>query len=336
MPRRELRQDVTTGDWVLFAPERAARPSEIHGAARASVHEDSRSCPFCPGNEHLTPPELERVPGGDADPARWAARVVPNRFPALASEHAAATRAAHPWFPRRHAVGAHEVVIETPKHDLRLTEMSDDELGLLFEVYQRRYHVLRSTPGVRAVLIFRNHGPAAGTSIVHPHSQIIATPVETPLLRRRYPVARDHYEDHGTCLYCDLRDEERRAGDRVLFEREDFVALLPFASRWPYEVWVLPCTHRPSFGDASDDELIAAARALRRALRMLRTALGDPAFNYVIHSSPVNEEEQPFFIWHIQVVPRLAVPAGFELGSGMMINTALPEQAAELLRAQKR
>lgn len=328
----ELRQDVTTRDWVVLAPERAARPHETRGAGLPASEGAPPDCPFCPGNESLTPPELDRIPAAEPTAQHWSARVVSNRHPAFRPDPPAEPEEQDRWFRRRPAVGAHEVVIETPRHAAHPAEASESELTALLQLYQRRYHVLRASRGVEVVVPFKNHGAAAGASIEHSHSQIIAGPVESPLMRRRYEVAREHYRDRGRCLYCDLRDAERAAGDRILFDTERFTAFLPFASRWPGEVWILPRAHRSSFGDASDEELAAAARALRRALRMLRTAMEDPPFNYVLHSAPLREERQPFFVWHIQLVPRRTTPAGFELGSGMMINTVRPEDAAQALR----
>lgn len=328
----ELREDLATKDWVVFATERARRPHDFRrakaGAEEAVEH--AADCPFCPGNESLTPGETERLllPGS----SQWNVRVVANRFPAFVpdGDPHRSVRADH--FRSMRATGAHEVVIETPHHGRAIPDLSDAEITLVFAAYQRRYHALRRLPGMEVVIIFKNYGEAAGTSLTHPHSQIVAAPVETPAVRRKYQVARDHYEEWGTCLYCDLRDWERAAAERVVFETSHFIAVHPYASRWPFETWILPLQHTPSFGSAAPDQLAEAALATRRILRVLRGALGDPPFNYVVHTAPAGDEERPYFLWHIQIVPRLTVAAGFEMGSGMYINTALPEETAAFLR----
>lgn len=327
----ELREDLTTKDWVVLATERARRPHDFRRVEpRAAAVDYAADCPFCPGNESQTPGEIERLRLAGSN--QWSLRVVPNRFPAFVRD-GDPHRAVHAdHFRSMHATGAHEVIIETPHHGRALPDLSDAEIALVFEGYQRRYGALRSLPGMEVVIIFKNYGEAAGTSLMHPHSQIIAAPVATPAVRRKYEVARDHYEEWGTCLYCDVRDWERAAGDRVIFETSHFIAIHPYASRWPFETWILPLQHTPSFGSATPDQLAEAALATRRILRLLRAALGDPPFNYVVHTAPVGDEERPYFLWHIQIVPRLTVAAGFEMGSGMYINTALPEQTAAFLR----
>jgi len=328
----ELRQDPTTKDWVVFATERAKRPQEFSETEDAATEDPEGPCPFCPGNEHLTPAEIDRLTIPNREGAPWTVRVVPNRFAALSPGDRPERRQIGPGFRRMAGIGAHEVVIESPDHRRHLADMTASEVRLLFEAYQRRYRALRRLPSVEAVVIFKNHGRRAGTSLRHPHSQIVASPVATPLLRRRYEIARAHYEDSGTCLYCELRDAESRSGERVLFEEEGSVAFHPYASRWPFETWIVPRSHLPSFGLATDVEVEDAAAATRRALELLRRALGDFPFNYAVHSAPVREEHQPFFVWHVQIVPRLTTPAGFELGSGMWINPSLPEETAAFLR----
>lgn len=328
----ELREDLTTKDWVVFATERAKRPHDFRKAVpeNSGVDHDAR-CPFCPGNEAQTSEEVDRLPltGGSGD---WGTRVIRNRFPAFVPDGDPTRRLSAGHFRRMTAVGAHEVIIETPHHTRPIADMSDEDVTRIFEAYQRRYRTLRRFPGVQVVVIFKNYGEEAGTSLLHPHSQIIAAPVETPIVRRKYQVARDHYEEYGTCLYCDVRDWERTAGERVIFETAHFIAVHPYASRWPFETWILPLRHTPSLGAASAPQLREAALATRRVLWLLRASVGDAPFNYVVHTAPVADEDRPYFLWHIQIVPRLTVAAGFEMGSGMYINVALPEETAAALR----
>ena len=202
----------------------------------------------------------------------------------------------------------------------------------VLEAYRARYRALTSeTKGV--ILLFRNHGPGAGTSLDHPHSQIVATSVVPIQVRHRFEVAMQHYNDLGTCLYLDILDRELRDGRRIVLETEEFVAFQPFASAVAHETWIMPRWHQASFGDATDAALDALAPALRSVLHGLSNALGDPDYNAIVYSAPVGDEQREYFIWHIRIVPRLATPAGFELGTGIAVNPTCPEATALLLRA---
>jgi UDPglucose--hexose-1-phosphate uridylyltransferase len=202
----------------------------------------------------------------------------------------------------------------------------------VIRVCQLRYNVLKADSHVKLIIIFKNKGAVAGTSLAHPHSQIVATPVEPPLARRRYNVARTYYAGCGRCLYCDILEKERSDGRRVVMETEHFLAFHPFASRWPFETWILPKQHRSSFGDASSEELQELAPVLLSVLQALQTKLGDPDYNFVVHSAPTRDSVRPYFQWHVQIVPRLTTAAGFEIGSGMYINTTIPEETAAFIR----
>jgi UDPglucose--hexose-1-phosphate uridylyltransferase len=333
----ELREDLTTRDWAVFATERARRPDDFRKQKSIDVARDREAdCPFCPGNEDRTPAETMRLRLAGTAVHAWDVRVVPNRFAALAPAGRPQRTLHDGHFRSMPGTGMHEVIVEMRDHARRMPDMADDEVTLVFDAYQQRYRALRDLPGVQMIVPFRNYGEEAGTSLVHPHSQIIASPVETPVARRKYQVAREHYQETGTCLYCDLRDWECSAAKRVLFETGHFTVIHPYASRWPFETWILPLRHTPSFGAASRPQLEDAALATRRCLRLLRDALGDPPFNYVVHTAPVADEDRPYFLWHIQIIPRLTIAAGFEMGSGMYINVALPEETASFLRELER
>ena len=327
----ELRRDPTTLEWVIIAHERAIRPHQlVQKNAEPPAVEFDDDCPFCPGHEHMTPPEVlsQALPGSERP---WDVRVVPNRYPALRPD-APFEEGGDEFFPRFSGAGAHEVVIDTPFHNRELPMMTDREVEEVLRVYQQRYNVLKTDPRVKLVIIFKNKGAVAGTSLAHPHSQIVATPVEPPLVRRRYNVARTYYAGCGRCLYCDILEKERADGRRVVMETERFVAFHPFASRWPFETWILPKEHRSSFADATAEELRDLAPLLRSVLGTLRQKLGDPHYNLVVHSAPTSDSVKPYYQWHLQIVPRLTTAAGFEIGSGMHINTALPEETAAFIR----
>lgn len=322
-----LRRDPTTGEWVVLAPGRAARPHAATAADRPFRPPHEPGCPFCPGNEDRTPPEICRSPEGH----NWEQRVFPNLFPAL--ERGASTDRTGPEaFREMPGVGAHEVVVETPLHDERMDEMDPGRIESILRIWRRRHTELRADPDVAEVAVFRNFGPRAGTSIIHAHSQILATPVSPPEARRRYAVATAYFDDTGRCVYEDLRDAELEAAERVVAAGEAFVAYAPFASRHPYETWIVPRERQTSFGAVADRDVPELARTLSGVLRALREAAADPDYNLVLRSAPAHEETKPFFLWHLQVLPRTTTPAGFELGSGMAINPLPPEQAAAAMR----
>lgn len=316
----ELRRDPISGDWVAFAPERSRRPHDRETGAGRPV------CPFCPGNEHMTPPEIERVSGGDS--GSWLIRVVENRYSAFRPDQERSRTGPDPsGFARRPARGAQEVVIESPDHTAAFSAYPPEHVARVFRVYQRRLRALSARPGVSTVTIFRNYGGAAGTSLAHPHSQIIASNAEPSTCRL------DRTALGEGCPYCSMLDTERKAGQRVLLESDGFVTVLPFASRWPFEVWILPVVHRQSIAQAGETEVRAVAAATQRALEALRSSLDDPPYNFVIHTMRDNEAPNNAFHWHVRITPRLGVPGGFELATGIMINSVLPEQAADALRA---
>lgn len=227
--------------------------------------------------------------------------------------------------------GAHEVVIEGPRHTGDLATVDLDLVRDVLDAYRTRYRVLRSA-GAAVILVFRNHGPSAGTSLAHPHSQIVAAPVVPYQIRHRFEVAMQYFDDLGACLYRDILSRELADGRRIVFENDTFVAFQPFAAGVPFETWIMPRYHQASFGEISDEILDALAPALQTVLHGLRVALNDPDYNYVINSAPPGEENHEYFVWHLRIVPRLATPAGFELGSGMRINPSSPELTAATLR----
>lgn len=330
-----IRQDPTTKEWVIIAAERMRRPHESNqrGDARAPAKEPGW-CPFCPGQEAATPEEVFRIPASEG--AGWAVRVTANKYPALGEAGGLDRRESGPLFREMDGVGVHEVIIETPDHDRTLPLMTDHEVADVLIAYQARYRTLREDPRLKYIIIFKNHGEAAGTSLAHPHSQLVATPVPPMLLRRKYEVATAHYDDTGRCLYCDVAEEERRAKSRVVLETDRFLVFHPFASRVPFETWIAPKRHQPSFAQVSAEDLRELAPVLRRTLRALHDRLGNPDFNFIVHSAPIEDENKDYYLWHIQILPRLTAIAGFELGSGIYITTMLPEESAAVMREYDR
>lgn len=332
-----LRFDPTTSDWVIFAPSRARRPHELKragGKTDEAPAAPGKICPFCPGNEQLTPPEIFAVRGGTRpNGTGWQVRVVPNMFPALRiEEDARSLEEQDSFFRYRGGCGAHEVIIESPEHDRFLGHQSIDQIELLLRTLQARYLDLLRDQRFKAIVLFKNHGEEAGTSLKHPHCQLIATPVVPRQVRLKQAIAADYYDLMGRCLYSVLREEELAAGRRVLTVNRDYVAVLPFASHVPFEIWILPRTQQASFGGVEPVRLRSLAELLKSVLLKLFIGLDNPDFNLMIDTVPRGGENQEYFLWHIQILPRLTTPAGFELGSGMSINTVLPEEAADYLR----
>ncbi len=324
-----IRQDPTTREWVIVAPERARRPHAPSPAPVAPSAPDP-TCPFCPGHEASTPAGVLRLPGPGG--SGWAVRVIPNKFGALAPEGEPVRREHGPLFRELDGVGHHEVIVETPRHEPAMHAMTDAEVELVLRAYQARHRTLREDPRVRYIVVFKNQGLRAGTSLVHPHSQLVATPVPPARARRAHEVAAAHWDDTGRCLYADLVEAEREAKDRMVLETDRFVVFHPYASRVPYETWIAPKRHEASFAHVAAVDLPALARVLRRTLAALHAALGEHDFNYILHSAPLEDAARRYYLWHIQILPRLATIAGFELGSGMFITTMAPEESAAVVR----
>ncbi len=329
-----LRYDITTNDWVIFAPARARRPEDLRLPAEPPASpEPPPRCPFCPGNEDLTPNEIYALRDGSApDRPGWRVRVIPNRFPALRIEESANRFQEGLLFRTMGSCGAHEVIIESPQHDTVLGDQPIAQIETLVRTLQLRHADLMRDVRFQTIMIFKNHGAAAGTSLRHPHWQLIATPVVPHMLRIKYDIATQYFDQFGSCLYCDLLREELAAGRRVVGENDHFGAVLPYASRVPFEIWILPKSHLTSFSLMDSALVKPLAEMLKLVLRKLHSGLNNPAFNITINSTPRGDEEKEYFLWHMEILPRLSMPAGFELGSGMWINTVLPEDATDYLR----
>ncbi len=332
----EFRQDLATKEWIIIAAERGKRPREFVHARPISeeLPAHSTDCPFCPGQERLTPNPILTIPPG-TEHGGWQVRVVPNKFPALVpnptEECEACSTHLGPYL-RRDGIGHHEVVIETPLHNHDLPTLSPVEMELVVQTYFERYHTLIRYPSTGMVVIFRNHGPMAGTSIIHPHSQIVASSVVPFHVRNKLYEGQRYYDMYNRCVYCVMMEYERQEGKRVVMENEHFLVIAPYASSVPYEMWLLPRHHRPTFGAAEPDELRDLAQSLQDLLARLWRLLGDPDYNFVIDTAPEQMDHVPFYHWHLEIYPKLTTPAGFEIGSGIGINVVEPEQAAARLR----
>lgn len=328
----EYRQNMATKEWVILAPERSGRPEEfIQSAVRDSQVATRRpDCPFCPGNENQT----EASTFVDPSSGDWDVRVVPNKFAALRQD-LSPLRSEVGAFLSAQGFGIAEVVIEHPQHSQTIATMALSEVRTVLKAYRNRQTVMSQDPRINLVTIFRNHGTKAGTSLEHPHSQIIATPIVPPHVRYPMEQAVMHYDQHGTCVYCEMVAEEIRQKERVIWETDRFVAFCPFAAKSPYECRIYPKSHLPSFILNSDEDLTELAEILRDVLAKLYYGLGNPDYNYVIRSAPVGDHDTRHLHWYMVIVPRISTAAGFEIGSGIYINTVSPEESARFLREVK-
>ncbi len=331
----ELRLDPVTNKWVVLAEGRARRPKdhvEIGHIQRDKPARDEK-CPFCPGNEGATPPEVFafRPEGSDANRPGWRVRGVPNMYPAL-TWGACAEPTTSGLFTWRPATGVHEVIIETPLHNSDIPLMQREEMADVVRAYRQRHVALSSLAGMRYVLVFRNHGKEAGASLDHPHSQVAAVPIVPPVVLEEVDGAGRYYGATRRCVFCDMVNQELEAGARIVLDSPRFVALEPYASRVPYETWIIPRAHVPSFAEIDDRTCEDLAATISETLSALSAGLDDPPYNWVIHSAPIGEACDRFYHWHLEIFPKLTVAAGFEVGMGLYINVVAPEAAAGLLR----
>ena len=324
----ELRLNLITRQWVIIATERAKRPEEFRKVkVKKNLPEYLDSCPFCPGNEERTPEEIMRIPSGDS----WKIRVTPNKFAALSPE----IRRERKNEGRRHIItgyGKHEVIIESPVHNMFTASMQPDDIANLLRTYRHRFEALYQEPGIEHVIIFKNYGEGAGTSLLHPHSQIIGTPVTPLQVRHRIEEGMRYFDNTGGCLMCACLNDELADGRRIILNTEHFVTFVPFAALSPFHTWIFPKRHCATFSSISEEEVTDLAYNLKTVLRKFYTGLNDPDFNYIIRSENPKECMSEYFHWYIGIVPRITQAAGFELGSGMFINTSIPEENAEFLR----
>ncbi len=328
----ELRRDAVTGRWVIISTDRQKRPNDFR-FEKASVA-GPEHCPFCPGHEALTPPEIVsyRPNGGAPNTPGWDVRVVPNKFPALQVE-GTLDREGDGMFDRMNGIGAHEVIIETPHHDRPLAAMSEPEIEKVLWAFRERMLDLKQDFRLRYILVFKNHGAAAGATLAHPHSQLIALPIVPDFVREELDGARRHYAVKERCVFCDIIHQETGDGQRIIQENTDMIALAPYAPRFAFETWLLPRRHGARFEEAPRHEYESLARILKATLQRMDRALESPAFNLILHTSPFSEQVAHEYHWHIEIMPKLTRVAGFEWGTGFYINPTSPEEAASVLRA---
>lgn len=350
---REIRiNPIVPNQSVVVATARSLRPRKKEDPAPRDTRKHVDQCPFCTGNEDKTPPAIASYP----DEKNWKIRIVENLYPVLDDDNNL------PGFSLglQQAIsgyGRHEVIIDNDNHGIAIHEMDEPHLAKLFLAYQNRMQQLYALDKrLRYVLVFKNFGPAAGASIAHTHSQIIAMPVTPEDVHNEVVHSRRYYQKNNQCIFCSLIDEAltfeatiydresgaiRRkidVGQYVVEKGKHFVAIKPFASRYEWEIQILPLTHQADFLDADTDKLSDLARVLRRTMARLESVIGGAQYNYFLHSLPHDPEclaSHDSYHWHLEICPRTSIPSGFELGSGFFVNIISPEYAAEKLRAVK-
>ncbi len=327
----ELRKDPITGRWVIIATDRAKRPSDF---VRDKVEiRGSGFCPFCGGNETKTPPEIMayRSDGSRPNTPGWSLRVVPNKFPALGIE-GSLNRQGEGLYDKMHGIGAHEVIIETPDHAQTLATLPARRVEDVLWAYRDRIQDLKKDKRFQYILIFKNHGEAAGASLEHTHSQLIALPVVPMHVLEEIGGSREYYNYKERCIFCDINRQETEKGNRLIAENPEFLAVCPFAPRFPFEIWIIPKAHESAFEESQKHEFENLAGMLKDMLQRLDKVLDCPAYNYIIHTSPIQESSNDYYHWHMEIMPKLTKVAGFEWGTGFFINPTPPEESAHFLR----
>jgi UDPglucose--hexose-1-phosphate uridylyltransferase len=290
------------------------------------------NCPFCAGHEHKTPPEVLAFRNGTGpNQPGWSLRVVPNKFPALRVE-GDLSRSGEGIYDRMNGVGAHEVLIETPEHVVSTGELTEKQLEDSFWAFRHRINDLKRDQRLRYVILFKNHGEAAGASLEHSHSQLIALPVIPKRAQEEIDGARRYYEFRERCVYCDIVSQELDEGTRLITETDHLIAVAPYAPRFPFETWIIPKKHHSHFEDADIGTIQSLGSVMRTLMRKIEKVLEHPSYNVMVHSAPIQEPPIHHYHWHIEIIPKLTRVAGFEWGTGFYINPTPPEEAAKYLR----
>ena len=326
----DLRKDPIVGRWVIVAKSRARRP---HDFDTTPARRRNSFCPFCEGNEDKTPNEIiaYRNPGSGANRKGWRVRVIPNKFPALEIEGDLNKRG-DGIYDMMQGVGAHEVIIECPDHLVSTSELSEEQLREVLWVYRDRLVDIKKDPRLVYGMIFKNVGAAAGASLEHTHSQLIVTPIVPINVWEEMTGSLEFYNYRGRCVYCDMIQQELATEKRIVQDSPDFVAFCPFASRFPFETWVLPKTHSSHYENIQKNGVDELSGVLKQVIAKIEAALDQPAYNYIVHTAPFDTQELAHYHWHIEIAPSLTKAAGFEWGTGFYINPVPPEEAASFLR----
>ncbi len=326
----ELRRDPIIGRWVIIDTEHPAGPNDFEKEAHTFRGGD---CPFCYGNEQITPPEIEVIRDSGTEPNKpgWHVRVVANKFPALQIEGELERRGIG-LYDVTNGIGAHEVILQTPYHQKELSDLEEEEVENVLKMYCRRALDLRKDTRFKYILIFKNYGPSAGASLEHPHTQLIALPMIPKSVHEELEGALNYFEYRERCIFCDIIRQELQEKERVIFENKFFIAFCPYVSRSPFEIWIIPKAHQEAFCQLSYEQTQELAKILKKTLQRVKDVLFNPAYNFIIHTSPINTEKKEGYHWHIEIMPKLMRVAGFEWGTGFYMVPTSPEAAAKYLK----
>ncbi len=327
----ELRRDPIGGRWVIMSNDKPKGPSDFE--VEKEPVSKSENCPFCYGNEHLTPPEIFAKRPHDTTPNTpgWSLRVVSNKFPALKIEGDLDKQGVG-LFDMMNGIGAHEVIIETPDHTKELSQLGIGQIEEVIRVYRARSLDLRKDKRFEYIMLFKNHGKSAGASLSHPHTQLIALPMIPKSVHEELAASEHYYNYKERCIYCDMLRQEEQDKKRVISSNDAYTAFCPFTSRFAFEIWIMPKAHYAAFDYIDDNMIKSLAVILKDALARMRKVLNAPSYNFIIHTSPIEEHIRKEYHWHIEIMPKLTRTAGFEWGSGFYINPTPPELAAKHLR----
>ena len=333
----EFRRDPVSGDWILVASGRRKRPragfdhrDRLSSAVKGCPFDDPRSSGVLSPLAWFPHPTKRRP---DAEPALddWWVQIIPNKFPALKPHSICPSIEGDGSYQRMGGIGFHEVII-TRDHVRRISEMTVNEVETIFFAFQERYRTLQREPCIEYILIFHNQGPAAGATIYHPHSQLIALPIIPPDVSRSLEGSRVYYASHGKCVHCAMLDWEREKKERLVYENDRFLVISPYAPRVSYEIRLYPKKHQSRFEEADAQDRSALADAFKTALRKIKKAMGDPDYNFFIHTAPAKAEGPDYYHWHIEILPHTSTWAGLELGTGIEVVAVSPEVAARDLK----
>jgi UDPglucose--hexose-1-phosphate uridylyltransferase len=328
----ELRKDPIIGRWVIISTERTLRPMD-YKIEKEKSKADLSKCPFEPGNEKMTPSEIMsyRDPKTKKDEPGWWIRVVPNKFPALKVEGELDKRGIG-LYDMMNGIGAHEIVIETPNHYEEIYNIPEKGIEEILWAWRDRMIDLSKDKRFKYILVFKNKGSQAGASLEHPHSQIIALPIVPIRVSEEVKYSKQYFEYKDRCIFCDIIKQEVGERKRIVEENKEFVSFIPFAPRFPFELWILPKKHASDYTQITKRDLSSLAIVLKRTLQRFIKALDDPPFNLMIHTAPLEEPNLPYYHFHIEITPRLTKVAGFEWATGFYINPTKPEDTAAYLR----
>lgn len=329
----ELRRDPIAGRWVAIATERSQRP-ESYGKPSNHRHDEVVKCPFCPGEETETEPELMayRPSGGERDDTTWLLRVLANKYPAFAMSDRTPLRR-RGIYESTSGQGAHEVIVYTREHERDLALSTPEEAINLVRAFRDRMDEHTRHPRIEYVSVFCNHGREAGASLRHPHCQLLAIPVLPNQIVDELREAGYYHDTRAQCIFCAMLKQETEELVRIVWQNDAFVAFCPWASHTPFEIWIVPRRHVARFENILHDEIPQLGIILREVLARLYFGLNNPPFNFFIHTAPSKRDVSRYYHWHLEIYPRLTQAAGFELSTGVMINTIAPEKAAAFLRS---